>query len=150
MDVIGFWTHFSFASWGIMRIFSNNFKKMKVIRIRSDCVYGKWQYKIASIKIIRQSNIIWGGGGGVIIGKTTVMYKDKNKGNKTIAKSSTPYQIYTHLLFRNINLKVCHLIGGKKSIHGHKHSQEDQWSNMGVITSQLTGSLTFWSAACSR
>ena len=81
------------------------------------------------------------------------MYKDKNKGNKTIAKSATPYHIDTHLLFRNINLKIFlvrHLIGGKKSIHGHKHSQEDQWCNMGVITSPLTSNLTFWSAACSR
>ena len=50
------------------------------------------------------------------------MYKNINKGKKTLGNSSPPYQTYT----TNVKLKADRHTGGDWIIHGPKHHKEKQ------------------------
>ena len=59
------------------------------------------------------------------------MYKNINKGKRSVANLSPLYQIYTPtVILKNINLKVDHHIGGKLFIHSSKHHKENLLLNL--------------------
>ena len=61
------------------------------IKKSQDYVYGMWQYKALSMKKLFQSKNHLN---GKMTGKTWVIYKNMNKGKKSIVKSSLLYQTY--------------------------------------------------------
>ena len=59
------------------------------------------------------------------------MYKNTNKGKKSVEISSPLYYRYTPtVIFKNLNLKLDHNIGGKGFIHSPKRRNENQLQSL--------------------